>query len=197
MPSILTGFAQPLSHDSDDSPASHWSSLSLTSSETKSFSLQQKCTLVWPSCSRDLKSSVILWSPLLRWTGQVSLDLSRWDWLNYFRISEICELWFVFWWVSPIARDPPDTIIRAMTWGRRRREMRLERKSATKRHLIQDGRSGSHATLTTELSHYRMSKIISSVHPGMIDKADSKGPWPWPITNLFLAHVITIHQSDV
>ena len=123
MPSILTGFAQPLSHDSDDSPASHWSSLSLTSSETKSFSLQRKCTLVWPSCSGDLKSSVILWSPL-RWTGQVSLDLSRWDWLNYFRISEICELWFVFWWVSPIARDPADTIIRALTWGRKEKRDR-------------------------------------------------------------------------
>ena len=82
-----------------------------------------------------------------------------------------------------------------MTWGRRRREMRLERKSATKRHLIQDGRSGSHATLPTELSHYRMSKIISSVHPGMIDKADSEGPWP--IANLYLGHVITTNQSDV
>ena len=88
----------------------------------KSQFTERKCTLVWPSCPRDLKSSVILWSPL-RWTGQDSLDLSRWDWLNYFRISEICELWFVFWWVSP--SDPPDTIIRALTCGRKRREMRL------------------------------------------------------------------------
>ena len=75
-----------------------------------------------------------------------------------------------------------------------KRDEAVERKSATKRHLIQDGRSDSHATLTPELSHYRMSKIISSVHPWMIDKADSEGPWP--ITNLYLGHMITTNQSD-